>query len=380
MASVFITHHFVVSPLGYGSLSNFDQLKLNHIGIKSHKAIDASDFVAAMVDREMIDKRFERLVENEHHTFLEKMMILAIDEVITSSGLKITDKTGLLVATTKGNIDLLASSGQESGVQKRVYLHELANHVASFFRFSNKPVVLSNACVSGVLALGVAQRSINAGLYDDMIVVSGDIVSEFVLKGFNSFQAISPEPCKPYSKFRDGISIGEAVSCVVVTADKAKASADSVEVLSCGSANDANHISGPSRTGEGLYLSVKAAMHAANFGTADLDYISAHGTATVYNDEMESIAFERLGLSEVPLNSLKGYFGHTLGSAGLLESIMGILSMNQNVLIASGGFDQIGVSGKINIVKENIKTPLNSFLKTASGFGGCNTAVIFRTI
>ena len=96
--------------------------------------------------------------------------------------------------------------------------------------------------------------------------------------------------------------------------------------------NDANHISGPSRTGEGLYRSVKAALKEANIGAAQIDYISAHGTATPFNDEMEAIAFSRLGMEEVPLNSLKGYFGHTLGASGLLETIVGMHFMMKNIL------------------------------------------------
>ena len=111
-----------------------------------------------------------------------------------------------------------------------------------------------------------------------------------------------------------------------------------------------------------------------------IDYISAHGTATIFNDEMEAIAFNRMQLSNIPLNSLKGYFGHSLGASGLVETIVGMHSLKNNVLYKSLGFESLGVSKVINVIKETTSKNLQTFLKTASGFGGCNTAVIFQKI
>ena len=121
-------------------------------------------------------------------------------------------------------------------------------------------------------------------------------------------------------------------------------------------------------------------MKEAAISANQVDYISAHGTATPYNDEMESIAFNRSGLREVPLNSLKGYFGHTLGASGLLETIVGMHSLKNNTLYASLGFQEMGVSRPLNIIKDTTEKPLNIFLKTASGFGGSNTAVLFKKL
>ena len=125
-------------------------------------------------------------------------------------------------------------------------------------------------------------------------------------------------------------------------------------------------------------MSVESALNEASVSNDQIDYISAHGTATNYNDEMEAVAFGRLNMLEVPINSLKGYYGHTLGASGLLETIIGIKSLQNNTLIASKGFDEIGVSEPINVIETTTNKELNVFLKTASGFGGCNTAVIFK--
>ncbi|MCB0443096.1 MAG: beta-ketoacyl synthase, partial [Flavobacterium sp.] len=122
------------------------------------------------------------------------------------------------------------------------------------------------------------------------------------------------------------------------------------------------------------------ALEEANCSVNDIDYISAHGTATLYNDEMEAIAFNRLHLQNVPVNSLKGFYGHTLGASGLLETVIAIESAKQNQLIVSKGYENEGTTQSIEVIKENKTQEINRFLKTASGFGGCNTAVIFEKI
>lgn len=375
MREAYITHHNIISSLGFTSEANFDQLIQAKSGIKKYQRENNETYFSSKVDKEKVNSEFKKIGDLESYTTLEKMMILSVNSILSSSNYKITKRTGLIIATTKGNIDTLSPSSKFYKDPKRSYLYELGNQINDFFDFKNEAIVLSNACVSGVLAVAVAQRFINDGVYDEVIIVSGDLVSEFILSGFTSFQAISNEPCKPYSTKRKGITIGEAVASVLVTSKKKK---NAIQVLGTGSCNDANHISGPSRTGEGLVMSVRSALNEAKIKTHEIDYISAHGTATNFNDEMEAVAFSRLKMLETPINSLKGFYGHTLGASGLLESIIGIKSLEKNTLIGSLGFDELGVSECINVIKKTEKKELNIFLKTASGFGGCNTAVIFK--
>ena len=375
MREAYITHHNIISSLGFTSEANFDQLIQAKSGIKKYQRENNEVYFSSKVEKEKLNSEFKKIGDTESYTTLEKMMILSVNSILSSSNYKITKRTGLIIATTKGNIDTLSTSSKFYKDPKRSYLYELGNQINYFFDFKNEAIVLSNACVSGVLAVSVAQRFINDGVYEEVIIVSGDLVSEFILSGFTSFQAISNEPCKPYSTKRKGITIGEAVASVLVTSKKKK---NAIQVLGTGSCNDANHISGPSRTGEGLVMSVRSALNEAKIKTHEIDYISAHGTATNFNDEMEAVAFSRLKMLETPINSLKGFYGHTLGASGLLESIIGIKSLEKNTLIGSLGFDELGVSECINVIKKTEKKELNIFLKTASGFGGCNTAVIFK--
>jgi 3-oxoacyl-[acyl-carrier-protein] synthase-1 len=380
MNSVYLSHNNIISSLGFDSATVTSQIanQVSGISLVNDLSIFQKPFYASLISSETLEVAFNQLKSNGDYTRLEQMLLVSLNAVLKASNIPLNERVGLIISTTKGNIDVLEEKSPFS--QERAYLSELGRVIKDFFEFKNDAIVLSNACVSGLLAIAVAKRLINAGTYDHVFIVSGDMVSEFILSGFNSFQALSDEPCKPYSKDRSGINIGEVGASVLVTSEKNNLAKESVEVLGDASCNDANHISGPSRTGEGLFRSVRSALNEAGINNAEIDYISAHGTATTFNDEMEAIAFNRLDLGQVPLNSLKGYFGHTLGASGLLETIVGMHSLEQNTLFASLGFSELGVSEKINVITETTAKELKTFLKTASGFGGCNTAVIFRKV
>ncbi|CAM3260492.1 beta-ketoacyl synthase N-terminal-like domain-containing protein [Aequorivita lipolytica] len=377
MAKTFVSYNNILSSLGFDSETVVENISKGISGLEKYEdtSLLPEPFCASLISSEKIESEFNKIGDTSKFTKLEQMMILSLKKVITASNIPLNERVGLLISTTKGNIDVLEKDSNFP--ESRAYLSELGKTIQNFFGFNNEAIVLSNACVSGVLVISVAKRFISEGKYDHVFITSGDLVTQFILSGFNSFQALSAEPCKPYDKNRIGINLGEVAASVLVTSSKENLSKEAVEILGDATCNDANHISGPSRTGEGLFRSVKAALKEANITSAEIDYISAHGTATPFNDEMEAIAFNRLGMENVPLNSLKGFFGHTLGASGLLETIVGMHSMEKNTLFISKGFDELGVSKKINIVKTNTPKKLNIFLKTASGFGGCNSAVIF---
>lgn len=378
MRAVYCTVNNIVSPLGFDSATNSNQVAQKNIGItlRSDTNLLATPFYASIINNNTLTEAFQEIDDPSLYTKLEKMMILSLKDTIDNASFSITKKTALIISTTKGNIDVLHSKNNTFS-PNRAYLPVLANTIKSFFKFQNEPIIVSNACVSGILAVAVAKRLIQSNNYDNAFIISGDLVSEFTLSGFNAFQAISDAPCQPFSKNRKGITIGEAAASIAITAEK---TTDAIQIIGDGSCNDANHISGPSRNGEGLYRSIQSAIKEANITAENIDYISAHGTATIYNDEMEAIAFNRADLHTIPVNSLKGYYGHTLGASGLLEAIIGIHSMKNNTLYTSLGIDELGVSKPINIIKETKQKNIQTFLKTASGFGGCNTAVLFKKI
>jgi len=380
---VYITDYNCVTPLGFDVSSNWNALLDGKSGVALHKIIENQEsFYASMIDSEKLEEEFQKKFDNQDFTRLEKMFLLSLKPLVERHS--ISDETGFILSTTKGNISLLKN---QTALPEGVFLSNLAQNLADFLGFKTKPIVVSNACVSGVMAIAVAKNMIQTGKYKDAVVVAGDEISEFVISGFNSFQAIGTEICRPYDKNRDGINIGEATAAVYMTSRCEERSNEitsnekfSFKVSGDSAINDANHISGPSRTGDGLFASIKNAMTEANVSAEKIDFISAHGTATIYNDEMEAIAFNRMELQNVPLNSMKGYYGHCLGASGLLESIISMESALKNTLIPSKNFKETGTSQPLNIIKENQPAEIKYILKTASGFGGCNAAIVLEKV
>jgi len=383
MKKIYITDYNCITPLGFDVFSNWNALLEGKSGVALHKIIENQEpFYASKIDSEKLEKEFTKhfeSIQNNNFTRLEKMFLLSLKPLVERH--QITEETAFILSTTKGNISLLKN---KNILPEGVFLSGLAQKIAGFFGFKTKPIVVSNACVSGVMALAVAKNMILSGKYKNAFVIAGDEVSEFVISGFNSFQAIGSGICKPYDKTRDGINLGEAAAAVYITgyrSDEGKILQNekfSFKILGDSAINDANHISGPSRTGDGLYASIKNAMTEAQVSAEQINFISAHGTATIYNDEMEAIAFNRAELQNVPLHSLKAYYGHCLGASGLLETIISMESALHKTLLPSKNFEDIGTSQSLNIIKQNQSAEIRYILKTASGFGGCNAAVVLE--
>jgi 3-oxoacyl-[acyl-carrier-protein] synthase-1 len=374
----FASYNNIISPLGFSTKENYNAVSNSKIGVRKIKfPFSEEPFCVAKIDDEQIHQHVSKIQEYRSYTKLEQLSILSIADVIKQSGINPKeDRTLLIYSTTKGNIDILENH-YKNVHPKRVYLSEFGKTLQTYFAFKHTPVILSNACISGILGIIIAKRFIEQGLYDNILVCGGDILSEFTISGFKSFNALSNEPSKPFDANRTGINLGEAVATILITNKKELASPYNTEIVSGASANDANHISGPSRTGDGLYQCLTSILTSND---QKIGFISAHGTATPFNDEMESIAFERAGLADVPVNSLKGYYGHTLGAAGVLETILALESMNHQKLIRSEGYENKGVSGNITVIENHEPKTFNAFIKTASGFGGCNAAALFRKI
>lgn len=373
----------IVSPLGITSAENFMELKMMHTGVKhvNDAGLYHETVCASVIPTEKLKAAFLKTGIEGEFTRIEKMLLTSIHDVLKqNNNIDVTsDKTLFIFSTTKGNIDALEPGSPFHADKKRKYLWHTANLIAGHYKNPNTPLVVSNACISGVLAIIMAKRLLESSRYETIIVTGADILTNFVISGFESFKAISREVCKPYDAARDGISLGEGCGTMVLSNNKSFINNDNVIMVKGGSSsNDANHISGPSRTGDGLLLAINRTMEEAGIKPAEIDYISGHGTATLFNDEMESLAMSDAGLSDVPVNSLKSYFGHTLGAAGLIESVIAVHSMMENTLIGTFNYSEPGVSAPLNVIRKTTPSTINNCLKTAAGFGGCNAAVLFQ--
>ncbi len=318
----------------------------------------------------------DSLLESAESSKLRNMICQAVNQTIEGlhkPEILSSADTRVIFCSTKGEIDQIEGDDFENA-----QLFSIANFLQEKYKLSHKPTIISTACISGLMGIINAARLVESGMAKNVLVIGADLVTKFTLSGFISFYATATSVSKPYDKYRDGINLGEAAASILVTSDKSIFKKPLGTYLGGASANDANHISGPSRTGEGLVRSVANAMTKASVVADDIHYISAHGTATKFNDEMEAIAFDRLQLNQVPLNSFKAYLGHTLGAAGLIETLIGLASLNEGTLLASKGFETAGVSKRVKVLAENLDGNFNTMLKTSSGFGGSNAAAIFK--
>jgi 3-oxoacyl-[acyl-carrier-protein] synthase-1 len=392
MADVFVGASNAITSLGFSTAGHIEQIKANQIGISVYPGgnLSPAPVPLSLVDnRQLMDLFQEYLYKTKPDLQLdlfnrsEMLHIISISDVLKSSGVDITDSRTLIVLSTlKGNMDLIRGNSCVPAIDLgRVYLWKWGEFLGSYFNSSNKPIVVSNACISGVLAILIGSRLIKAGRCDHVIVAGGDILTEFAVSGFQSFQSLSPKPCRPFDAARDGLSLGEGCGSIVLSRNHSLCGIPEKIVVAGGSCtNDAHHISGPLRTGESFYVAIRTALREASLDPLDIDYISAHGTGTDYYDETEAKALSWAGLESIPVNSFKGYFGHTLGAAGIIESALAVASMRNNELFRSAGFENPGTSQHINILTDHAVNEVNCCLKTASGFGGCNAAIVFKKI
>lgn len=359
MNQCWISSEVLISPLGESIDANLQALRngISGIQIVPNSGFNGENWPLAKISNLPEENRYSALLEK------------TLNQLQNQFGKSFFEnpRTAIVLSTTKADIQSLPNDTFASTFRLiREKLHS-----------PNEPIVISNACISGVLAINIAADCVQSGEYEHAIVIGIDILSDFVVYGFQSLFALSDSPTQPFDGARKGINLGEASAVVLVSATK-PTHIFSAEWLAGSSSNDANHISGPSRTGEGLVRTITKTITQSSIDFSDIDFISAHGTGTIYNDEMESIALSRVGLSTVPTNSLKGCFGHTLGAAGILETIVCLLSMEHNEVYSSLGFEQKGTSEEINIIPQLLAKKVDVVLKTASGFGGGNASLVLR--
>ncbi len=368
-----ITADNIVSALGFTTADNMRAVRQGRSGLRFHRARPGEgieDYTAAAVDDALLAQALEeRGIDGGKYTRFESLAILSADSAC--EGMDLSDAGTLIVlSTTKGNVGLLEDGRRDRPGSE--YLWRSAQALAAYFNNPNAPVVVSSACISGVAAQVAAARWLMGGAYRRVVVTGADVLSRFVISGFQSFKALSAVACRPFDSDRQGLNLGEAAATVVLEAVETPEPGQ-ITLEAWALTNDANHISGPSRTGEGLLLALNRVMQGV--GADELAAVNAHGTATPYNDEMEAIALARAALSEVPVNSLKGYFGHTLGAAGVLETIVCAHSLREGVVPKSVGYSQSGVSRPLNVAAELLRSDLKQCVKCASGFGGANAAI-----
>jgi 3-oxoacyl-(acyl-carrier-protein) synthase len=291
------------------------------------------------------------------------------------------ERTGLVLSTTKANVEALERISENrpcsDSARRHLQGNLLAEDLAKEFGARGPVQCVSTACVSGLIAISQGAKIILRGEADAVFVVGVDCLSEFVVAGFTALKAIDPNGCRPFDKDRCGLSPGEAGAAMVLVRENF-APSSAIKIRGWGGSNDANHLTGPSRDGSGLAQAIRVALNSAKLSPSEIDYVNAHGTGTPYNDAMESMALKTIfGDACPPVSGLKGMLGHTLGAAGVVETIACVLAMRENFLPGTPRLDVAAEGVPTSVVREpRPVAKLNYVLKLNTGFGGANGALI----
>ena len=286
---------------------------------------------------------------------------------------------GLVLSSIKGDMDHFEDFRHGIPSPWHYDLFGFANDVAQTLGIDGPVLAVSNACASGLVAISQGARMIQSSEAKLVLVIGVDNLTRFVVEGFQSLRSLSTGPCRPFDKTRDGLSLGSGAGAVLLAdaGDQPAKALASIKGWSC--TNDATHITAPAKGGAGLQSAVCQALAMADLQPSDISYINAHGTGTVFNDEMEAQAYYQVFSPNLPITaSLKGYIGHTLGAAGVIEAILSVMALNEKLTPASQGFSELGVGRPLRIPTENTPIPdLRYVLSSKVGFGGINAVMIF---
>ena len=346
----------ILSPLGATTAENYQAVKAGRSALARH------DQRWSLPDKVLTASLFSKEQEEQFLisglSRFESMVVTSVREALSQTTLDVSQPNIILIiSTTKGEVDSAQRIARELG-------------------FTTDPIVVCNACISGLSALILASRMLEDGQYDHAVVCGADSQSRFIVSGFQSLKALSPEPCRPFDMERLGLNLGEAAATMILSTVNCKLSTVNWTIGPGAIRNDAVHISNPAKDGEGSCRALQAVV--SDGDKESLAFINAHGTATFFNDQMESVAIERAGLADIPVNAYKGCYGHTMGAAGVLETILSMAAIDDHTILATRGFEELGVSGRISVSASHQSTDKTAFVKMLSGFGGCNAALLLE--
>ena len=241
-------------------------------------------------------------------------------------------------------------------------------------------ITVATACSSSAKVFAQAARLIASGQADAALVGGVDTLCGSVLYGFNSLGLVSEDPCRPFDARRNGLSLGEAGGFALL--ERAAPGDAGLQLRGYGESSDAHHMSAPHPEGLGAQLCMSDAMSRAGIDATQLDYLNLHGTATPANDAVEARAVAALfpavpGAAGLHASSTKGWTGHTLGAAGIVESVFALLALEHGVLPGMLGSDVPDPGNGPQIRFDNATRDARYAMNNSFGFGGNNCSLVF---
>ena len=254
--------------------------------------------------------------------------------------------------------------------------YALARYVRALLRLAGPAFVISTACAATAKVFACAARIIDSGLCDAAIVGGADSLCAMTLCGFRSLGAISEEPCRPFDADRRGISIGEAAGFVLLERADGRQRTDSVLLLGFGESSDGYHMSSPHPEGVGARLAMERALESAGMRASEIDYINLHGTATPIGDAAEERAVREVFGNSTPCGSTKGFAGHTLGAAGVVDVIFCALGIVGGFIPGSPHTRVLDPTFACDYVRESRAACVDRVISNSFGFGGANCSLV----
>jgi 3-oxoacyl-[acyl-carrier-protein] synthase-1 len=391
LQTLVISHAALANSLGLGTIKTMEALRDRRSGLAPCSFLDveletcigrvaALDEYAVRSDLSSYDCRNNRLAQLclEQDGFSEAISVAKSKYGAVRIGVFLgTSTSGILQAELAyrrrdAQTGLLPADFHYAETQNS---YSLADFVSRYLGLTGPSFVVSSACSSSAKVFANAARMLQAGVCDAAIVGGVDSLCFSTLYGFNSLGLIASEVCKPYDAAREGISIGEGAGFALLERSSSPASG-AICVLGIGESSDAYHMSTPHPQGLGAKMAMQKALHSAGLMASDIDYINLHGTATKSNDASEGCAVAEVFGRGVPCSSTKGWTGHLLGAAGITETIICKLALEQGFIPGSVNTQQVDPTVAIDYRIDNSDAKLNYVLSNSFGFGGSNCSIV----
>lgn len=385
--TILITGIGVVTALGIGQMAFRNGLRRGQSGIKDITVFDASDLFPHGGQVDEVSDNGQTLDR------ASRMLLLALEEALLDSGIKPADNTviGAVVGSAQGGLRSgeiiqarnIADEEVDDYLWQEYPLDRLLYHINQKTPLTGPELVISNACVSSTMALGVAMDALRDGLADVMIVAGVDCLSRMVSAGFQALTAVTRDLCRPFDLHRNGIIPGEGAGVVILErAQSARLrNARPYAALSgYGMAGDAVHMTAPDKEAKGVILAIQQSLREAGLAPTDIDAIIPHGTGTSFNDQMESVGLEAIfgpRAADIPVSSVKSTVGHTMGASGIISTIAAALAVREGIFPANLNFETPDPAIPLNVSKlPKDEHYCNHVLIMTSAFGGSNAVAI----